>query len=63
MTNGMVIEMDMRFVNWWKYWKKGMDSREIQWFWIGITQNDFMEKTNSFRIDVHLINFGIIINI
>ena len=53
--------MNFEFVNWWKYWERGF--REIHWLWIGITTDGFMEHTHWIRIDIHLINLGIIIRI
>ena len=55
--------MNIKFVNWWKYWKKGMDSREIYWFKFSMETNGFMERTHWIRIDIHLINLGIIVRI
>lgn len=55
--------MFIEFVNWWEYWKKEYGSREIHWIWMGITTNGFMENTHYIRIDLHLLNFGIIIRI
>ena len=53
--------MNIRFVNWWKYWKQ--ESKEIHWIKFAITLNGFMEGTHYFRIDIHLLNFGLIIRI
>ena len=53
--------MNISFVNWWKYWKKG--SKEIHWFWFGLVTNGFMEDTHYIRIDIHLLNFGVYIRI
>ena len=59
--NLIIFKID--FVNWWTYWKKGYDSREIHLFWLCFTTNGFMENSNWIRIDIHLLNLGIIIRI